>query len=281
MQFPRHFSQVLRRCCTILLAGILFYGGITSQVMAQMDNLPQGSSWSDSGLTSSREQPRESFAVEFQVELKGRASEAMDRITLEGETRLQNARIDQYFKQKEREYHSSGSGMSAISGANPSSPPEPLSQDGRTGDPSVLQGGTTDTWGGAWGEPMASILQAHFKLLKLKPVASTGKVTAELFLGQDAFSPHLEALEVRLNPFKKTAMEVVMSGFTKVDLRTLRVVVDLDGPVKPEWKETEFTAVFNAYLQIGEYGSGYDYGLDEEVEIQWVEEEESGQSEAL
>ena len=131
-------------------------------------------------------------------------------------------------------------------------------------------------WIGAGGA-MAGIAAAHFKLLALEPYASTGKVTAELYMGEDDFSPYLEALDVRLNPFKKTPMEIVLSSFEQVALRKVRVVVHLDGPVKEAWKEQEFKADFRCYLQVGDsYGnSSYGSGSLDDAEIQWVDDSSS------
>lgn len=260
---------------------MLAFSAVPLASLAQSEGLPQGTGWTGSSFESPGTTSGEGFKVAFQVELKGQAARTMDRITLEGETRVQNSRLDLYFKQKEREYQSSvsASGMGAMSEAAQRTRPERPARDGRLPDSGVAEQMGGDSWGGSWGEPQASLLQGHFKLLRLQPLASTGNVTAELYIGKETFSPHLEALEVRLNPFKKTAMEVVMSGFSKVDLRNVRVVVDLDGPVKPEWKEREFSAIFQVELQIGEYASEWGSGFDNEPEIQWVEDDEATEAE--
>ncbi len=273
--------MMLKPRFSVFVALVLTFSAVPLASLAQSEGLPQGTGWTSSSFDSPGSTHGEGFKVSFQVELKGNAAETMDRITLEGETRVQNSRLDLYFKQKEREYQSSGSvsGMGAMTDAAQRTRPERPSRDGGLPESGLAEQMGSDSWGDSWGEPQASLLQGHFKLLRLQPLASTGNVTAELYIGKETFSPHLEALEVRLNPFKKTVMEVVMSGFTKVDLRNVRVVVDLDGPVKPEWKEQEFSAIFQVELQIGEYASEWDSGFDDEPEIQWVEDEESTESE--
>lgn len=73
-------------------------------------------------------------------------------------------------------------------------------------------------------------------------------------------------------------MDIVMSGFYQVDLRDVRVVVYLDGPVDEKLKNTEFTAEFRCYLQVGESYGGYTAGTGENAEVQWFGDSESSES---
>ena len=71
----------------------------------------------------------------------------------------------------------------------------------------------------------------------------------------------VEAVEQRLNPFKKTPMELVMSSFYQKDLRDVRVEVTIDAPVAAKVVEETFTATLTCYWQIGDgyYGDMQNY----------------------
>ena len=254
------FSPFARSGLLRLSIGLLSCALMTATI-AQESSGTTSSGWgtgaSNSNSPAASRNSGEVLPVEFVVKLKGKKVEGQDRITLEGETRVQNSRLEMYFKRKQRETQNSGSSY---------------------GGSTVNTGNSTLSGGMGWsGDYAAGLVNAHFKLLQLQPATGTGKVTAELYMGENETTPYLEALEVRLNPFKKTAMELVMSTFYEVDLRSVRVIVSLDGAVKDEWAEQEFTADFRCYLQVGESYSGYGFGTSgsADAEIQWVEDGES------
>ncbi len=262
--------QKLKMCARIVLSIVAFsfFPGLgISVASAQANGEVSSTGWGSNatGYSQSSQASGEVLPVEFVIKLKGKPVEGEDRITLEGESKVVNSRLKMYFKKKQRESQQGGSSY-GYGNTNPSV----SNSHGMTGatDGSGSMNGGFD-WG---GDTAAGIVSAHFKLLRLEPYASTGKVTAELYMGENEDIPLLEALELRLNPFKKTPMELVMSSFTEVDLRKVKVTVHLDGPVKPEWKNKEFIAEFRCYLQVGDSYGSYGDGLGEDAEIQWVEE---------
>lgn len=232
---------------------------------AQESSQPSSSSWDNSGSASYTQSARaggEVLPVEFVIKLKGGVVEDEDRITLEGEAKIENSRLKLYFKklQREQQQTSYSYGGVSSSGSSSSSYGSLSSSSTDASTSGTLNSDQSDGSFGWSGEAMAGIAAAHFKLLSLQPMASTGKVTAELYMGENDFSPYLEAVEVRLNPFKKTEMELLLTSFQQVDLRSVRVVVHLDGPVKEEWKDKAFTADFRCYLQVGDSHSSHGYG---------------------
>jgi hypothetical protein len=191
----------------------------------------ESSNW---GSFGQRETQGETFEVPFKIDLKGKYSEG--QIVLEGTTRIKNQRLSRYFKSQETES-------------------EPVQS-------SIYQNGDSSASDSFNSGTFISILNGGFKLLKLNPIAGTSKVTAEVYMGEDKTTPVLEAVEVRLNPFKKTPFEVVFSSLTEVDLRKVKAVVTLKTGVAEEYRESDFTGELNGYIIVGDSYSqpGFDDG---------------------
>lgn len=206
-----------------------FFLILQSSVMMTFGEL-ESSGW---GSYGKREAQGESFEVPFKISLKGRYSDG--QVVMEGTIRIKNTRLSRYFKNQEMESESAES-----STFEEEDSPEPDSFDS-----------------GAF----ISILNGGFKLLRLSPVVGTSKVTAEVYIGENKEIPSLEAIEVRLNPFKKTRFEVVFPSLTEVDLRKVKAVVTLKTGVAEENMEKDFTAELNGYIVVGD--SSFQAGFDD------------------
>jgi hypothetical protein len=203
---------------------------LQSSVMMTYADL-ESSGW---GSFGKREAQGESFEVPFKISLKGNYSEG--QVVLEGTTRINNDRLNRYFKSQEMD--------------SESAQPSEFEKDDSS-EPNNFNFGS-----------YISVIEASFKLLRLNPIAGTSKVTAEVYMGEDKQTPVLEAIEMRLNPFKKTRFEVVFPSLTEVDLRNVRAVVTLKTGVAEEISGKDFTAELNGLLVVGDSFSqaGFDDG---------------------
>ena len=204
---------------------ILIFGSVSLQAESS------SSAW---GSYGKREAEGESFQIPFKIEVKGTFTDG--QIVLEGTTRIEDAKLTRYFKNQEMEERSTRSYATEDEGESSSS-----------------DSGSFDM-----GESI-SLLDGGFKLLKLTPVAGTSNTTVEVYFGEDQQFPALEAIELRLNPFKKTSFEVVLSSLSKVDFRKVKAVVTLKTGVPDDKKDATFTAELNGYLVLGDsyYESDY------------------------
>lgn len=177
----------------------------------------ESSSWNSFGKKSDQ---GESFEIPFKMSLKGEYHEG--KVILKGSGTIQHKRLNRYFKMQQMESQS-------------------------LDDSDLESQGTTDF--GAY----ASLLKGGFKLLKLSPLAPTSKVTVAVYMGEESNIPHLEAIDVRLNPFKRTPFDIVYSSFMKVDLRDVKVEVSLVGNVAEKYKDEDFEAEINGFLIVGDF----------------------------
>ena len=160
----------------------------------------------------------------FKIAVKGTFADG--KIVLEGTTRIKDSKLTRYFKQQERENRSSFA----------------TDED----DSEFTDSDSFDSGG------YVGLLDGGFKLLSLTPVAGTSKTTVEIYFGLDQQMPALEAIEVRLNPFKKTPFEVVLSSLNEVDFRNVKAVVTLQTGVAEDIADKEFTAELSGHLVFGD-----------------------------
>ena len=179
------------------------------------------SGWGNYGK---RDTQGESFQVPFKIEVKGTYADG--KVVLEGSTRIKDSNLTRYFKQQKQENRS-----------------------GFSSDTDDSEFSNSDSF---YTGDYVGLLDGHFKLLRLTPIAGTSKTTVEIYFGLDQQIPALEAIEVRLNPFKKTRFEVVLSSLSEVDFRNVKAVVTLETGVAEESVNKEFTAELSGHLVLGD-----------------------------
>jgi len=181
----------------------------------------------------------QTFKIELKAELEGEWVE--DRLKFSARTRIKDKRLARFLRKLDQE-----AGMQQIQSPSYN---DPASDSDLYPYPEENPNPAFDS------EPMygagLQILKSGFKLRRTQPAVPTRKVTAELYLGEDEDFPSLEALDIRLNPFKYKALEVMDSYFTTKDMQSVRIVVWIDGMVKPD-EPPEYSAVWDCYLILGD-----------------------------